>query len=81
MIQRMTKIKDYLTNPATRISFIVFVFWLWGLRASTNARLTTVENDVREIQWYKLDVKIAEIQKDIQYMRENMDRVLKEIEK
>jgi hypothetical protein len=75
----MTKIKDYLTNPATRISFLVFVFWLGGLYATTNARISAVENDVREIQWYKLDVKIAEIQKDIQYMRENLDRVLKEI--
>ena len=81
MKMKMQRIKEYLSNPTTRISFIVFVFWLWGLRASTNARITTIENDVREIQGYKWDVKIAEIQKDIQYMRENIDRVLKEIEK
>ena len=77
----MQKIREYLSNPATRISFIVFVFWLGIVWATMNMRIAAVENDVREIQWYKLDVKIAEIQKDIQYMRENMDRVLKEIER
>lgn len=77
----MQRIKDYLSNPTTRISFCVFLFWLGGLYATTNARISAVEDDVREIQGYKLDVKIAEIQKDIQYMRENMDRVLREIEK
>lgn len=75
----MQRVRDYLSSPATRISFWVFLVWLGITRWSLNTRIDRIEADVGEIQWYKLDVKIAEIQKDIQYMRENLDRVLKEI--
>jgi hypothetical protein len=34
---------------------------------------------MKEIQWYELHVKIIEMQKDIQYMREMFDRVMEKM--
>ena len=40
------------------------------------ARVDQLEKDVKEIQGFHLDVEIAEIKKDIQYMREMLERLL-----
>lgn len=71
----MQKIKDYLTNPATRISFIVFVFWLWGLRASTSARISALEEKCHEVdtvkaQMYEIQTSLAQIQTDVIWIKQ-----------
>lgn len=70
MKMKMQKIKDYLTNPATRISFTVFVFWLGGLYANTNSRLSTLEEKCHEVdtvkaQMYEIQTTLSQIQTDI----------------
>jgi hypothetical protein len=40
------------------------------------SRVDQLEKDVKEIQGFHLDVEIAEIKKDIQYMREMLERLL-----
>lgn len=75
----MTKIKDYLSNPATRISFIVFVFWLWMVWATTNNRLETLEEKCHEVdtvkaQMYEIQTSLAQIQTDIQWIKTNLSK-------
>jgi hypothetical protein len=43
---------------------------------SLKGRTDNLEKDVRELQSQELHVKIAEMQKDIQYIREMFDRFL-----
>jgi len=71
----MQKIKDYLTNPQTIISFIIFVFWLWGLRASTNSRLAALEEKCHEVdtvkaQMYEIQTSLAQIQTDVLWIKQ-----------
>ena len=66
----MTKIKNYLTNPTTRISFTVFVFGLGWLRTSTNSRIATLEEKYHEVdtvkaQMYEIQTSLAQIQTDV----------------
>ena len=71
----MQRIKDYFTNPQTIISFIIFVFWLWGLRASTNSRLATLEEKCHEVdtvkaQMYEIQTSLAQIQTDVLWIKQ-----------
>lgn len=66
----MKRIIDYLTNPATRIGFIVVVFWLGTVRATTNNRIDVLEEKIWEvdsvkIQMYEIQTTLWQIQTDI----------------
>lgn len=65
----MEKIKEYLTNPATWISFIVFIFWLWVCYATLNFRLTAVEKWQSEMDVAGIQTSLAQIQTDIQWIK------------
>ena len=65
----MDRVKEYLANPTTWISFIVFVFWLGWAWVSLNSRITALEKaqadiDIAYIQW-----TLAQIQTDIQWIK------------
>lgn len=68
----MTKIKDYLTSPATWISFIVFVFWLGGLYATTNNRITELEKKYNEMDLIKIQTTLSQIQTDIEWIKKTL---------
>jgi hypothetical protein len=67
---------DYIFTPSTLIS-IVSAIVAWAVAwTSQKSRLDNIEKDMKELQWYELHIKIAEMQKDIQYMREMFDKFL-----
>lgn len=70
---------EYIFNPQTLISIVVTVVWMAVAWTSLKAKVDQLEKDVREIQWFHLDVEIAEIKKDIQYMREMLERLLQQM--
>ena len=67
---------DYIFSPETLISIISTVIWVVVAFVSLRGRVDSLEKDVRELQSQELHVKIAEMQKDIQYIREMFDRFL-----
>lgn len=70
---------EYIFNPQTLISIVVTVVWMAVAWTSLKSKVDHLERDVREIQWFHLDVEIAEIKKDIQYMREMLERLLQQM--
>ena len=75
----MQKIKDYLTNPANIISFIVFVFWLGMVWATTNNRLAQLEEKCHEVdivktQMYEIQTSLAQIQTDLTWIKSNLSK-------
>lgn len=73
----MQKIKDYLTNPANIISFIVFVFWLGMVWATTDNRLETLEEKCHEVdivkaQMYEIQTSLAQIQTDLTWIKSKL---------
>lgn len=70
---------EYIFNPQTLISIVVTVVWMAVAWTSLKSKVDQLERDVREIQWFHLDVEIAEIKKDIQYMREMLERLLQQM--
>jgi outer membrane lipoprotein-sorting protein len=70
----MQKIKAYLLNPANWVAFCVFIFWLGWVRASSNARLSALEEKCHEVdtvkaQMYEIQASLAQIQTDINRIR------------
>jgi hypothetical protein len=70
----MDSFYNYITDPWTLVSFVVFVFWLWATRSNLNARIKTLEKKADEIDITKIEIKLAEIQKDLQRIRDELDK-------
>ena len=69
----MQKIKDYLTNPQTIISLIIFVFWLGVVWANTNNRLTILEQKQEEFNVIEIQTQLAEINKNIAWIQKDIE--------
>ena len=65
---------EYITNPWTLVSFVVFVFWLWATWSNLNWRIKELEKKTEEIDWIKIETKLAEIQKDLQRIKEELNK-------
>lgn len=69
----MQKIRDYLTNPATRISFIVFVFGLGMMWANVNNRISILEQKQEEFNVIEIQTQLAEINKNIAWIQKDIE--------
>lgn len=70
----MNNLYNYLTDPWTLVSFVVFVFGLWAMRSKLNARITDLEKKTEEIDVTKIETKLAEIQTDLQWIKEELNK-------
>ena len=75
----MTKFKAYITYPKNIIAFIIFCFWLGGMWATMNNRLTLLEEKCHEVdtvkaQMYEIQTSLAQIQTDIQWIKTNLSK-------
>jgi HAMP domain-containing protein len=70
----MDSLYNYITDPWTLVSFVVFVFWLWATWSNLNGRIKTLEKKTDEIDITKIEIKLAKIQKDLQRIRDELDK-------
>ena len=70
----MNNFYEFITNPSTIVEFIIFVFWLWATWSNLNWRLKELEKKTEEIDWIKIETKLAEIQKDLQRIKEELNK-------
>ena len=75
----MTKFKAYITDPKNIGAFIIFCFWLGGMWATMNNRLTLLEEKCHEVdtvkaQMYEIQTSLAQIQTDIQWIKTNLSK-------
>lgn len=73
----MNRIKEYITNPATWIWFIVFVFWLGMSYATLNSRISVVEEKQEEFNVIQIQAQLAEISKNIAAIQVDVERLKK----
>ena len=65
----LEKIKNYLSNPAVWISFIVFVFGLWFSYSKLDSRISNIEKEQAELDVAYIQTTLAQIQTDIQRIK------------
>jgi hypothetical protein len=68
----MQRVKDYLSNPTTWISFGIFIFWLGGLYATTNNRIAELEKKYNEMDMVKIQTTLSQIQTDIEWIKKTL---------
>jgi hypothetical protein len=71
---RMEKRFTYLKQPWTIITLVVFIFWLWWLRATMNNRLTRLEEFQQSINMIEIQSTLSSIQKDIEWIKMELQR-------
>ena len=69
---------EYIFSPSTLITVVSTIVGMAVAWTALKGRVDQLEKDIKELQWYELHVKIIEMQKDIQYMREMFDKILNE---
>ena len=75
----MTKFKEYITDPKNIIAFIIFCFWLGGMWATVNDRISLLEEKCHEVdtvkaQMYEIQTSLAQISTDIQWIKTNLSK-------
>ena len=68
-MKMIEKIKNYLSNPAVWISFIVFVFGLWFSYSKLDSRISAIENEQAELDVAYIQSTLAQIQTGIQWIK------------
>lgn len=72
MDKQTNKRKEYITNPARIVSFIVFVFWVWVAYASIVSRIQKLEDFDKSIDMVKIESTLSQIQTDIERIKMNL---------
>ena len=75
----MEKVKAYITDPKNIIAFIIFCFWLGGMWATVNNRISLLEEkchevDTVKVQMYEIQTSLAQIQTDLSWIKANLPR-------
>lgn len=72
--KKMDNLYNYITDPWTLVSFIVFVFGLWATWSNLNWRIKELEKKTEEIDVTRIETKLAEIQTDLQWIKEELNK-------
>lgn len=71
----MNSIIEYIINPSTIISIIVFIFWLWGTWANLNSKLKELERRIEKIEDLDLDSRLTKMQVDLDWIKTTLDEL------
>lgn len=71
----MEQFYNYITEPWTISSFIIFIFWLWVTRSNLNGRIKKVEEKTDRIDSAKIESKLAEIQTDLAWIKNELNKM------
>jgi len=71
----MEALYNYITQPETIVSFIIFVFTLWVMRSNMNGKLKDLEHRIEKIEDLDLDSRLTKMQTDIDWIRTTLDNL------
>lgn len=70
----MNELYNYITDPWTLVSLVVFIFWLGATWSGLNWRIKNLEKKTEEIDVTKIESKLAEIQTDLQWIKTELNK-------
>ena len=73
--KKMDSLYNYITDPSTIVTFVVFVFSLWAMWSKLNWRIKALEDKVEELDAAKIEAKLAEILTDLARIKEELKKV------
>lgn len=70
----MDKIKEYLSNPATWISFCIFLFWIGATWGTLSSRINELEKNLNDIDMASIQSQLSSIQTDLQRIKYQLQK-------
>jgi len=71
----MEALYNYITQPETIVSFIIFVFSLWVMRSNVNGKLKDLEHRIEKIEELDLDSRLTQMQIDLDRIKKTLDEL------
>lgn len=68
----MDSIIEYVVNPQTLVSIVIFIFWLGMTWAKLNTELKEIERRVNKIEDLDLDRRLTEIQTNLKWIMDKL---------
>jgi hypothetical protein len=63
---------NYITDPNTIVSLVVFIFWLWVIYSNVIWKLRELEKRIDKIEDLDLDSRLTEIQTNLKWIMERL---------
>jgi hypothetical protein len=73
----MEELYNYVFNPQTLVSLIMFVFGLGVAWSNLNWRLRDLERRIQKIEEADLDTKLREIKVDLDWIKKELQKLSK----
>ena len=72
---QMEQLFNYITSPETIVSFIIFVFTLWGMRSNLNSKQKELERRLSKLEDLDLDSRLERMQVDLDRIKTTLDEL------
>ena len=75
MMIEMEQFYNYITDPWTIVSFVVFVFWLWATWSNLNWRLKECEKRLDRVDELDLDSRLTRMEANLEWIRTTLEKL------
>lgn len=75
MIRTMEQFYNYITDPWTIISFVVFVFWLWATWSKLNGKIKEIEKRLDKLDELDLDSRLTRMEANLDWIRTTLEKL------
>jgi type VI protein secretion system component VasK len=73
--EKMEAFFNYITEPWTIISLIVFIFWLWATWSSLNWRIKECEKRLDRVDELDLDSRLTRMEANLEWIRTTLEKL------
>ena len=73
--KKMDNLYNYITDPWTLVSFVVFVFGLWATWSKLNWEIKELKKRVERIEELDLDARLTQMQIDLDWIKKTLDEL------
>ena len=71
----MEQFYNYITDPWTIVSFVVFIFWLWATWSNLNWRLKECEKRLDKLEELDLDSRLTRMEANLEWIRTTLEKL------
>jgi hypothetical protein len=75
MMIEMEQFYNYITDPWTIVSFVVFVFWLWATWSNLNWRIKECEKRLDKLEELDLDSRLTRMEANLEWIRTTLEKL------
>ena len=73
--EKMEAFFNYITEPWTIISLIVFIFWLWATWSNLNWRIKECEKRLDRVDELDLDSRLTRMEANLEWIRTTLEKL------